>query len=300
MRTIIAALIGSFGLFSLFALSGAAAQSQAPVFRATAEGVRIDVSVRNRNRPVTGLTAADFELLDNGVPQEVVGVVYEKTPIDVTVGLDVSYSVDGVLLEQLRESVRDLRADLRSEDRLKLVSFNMRVLRQIDFSSDRRAVESRLAALTAFGSTSLLDAIAVTLVASTEPERRHLVMVFTDGSDTNSITPSSTLLDVAQRTTAALGFVLGGGSYRQRPAPTPTMVKLAAETGGQVVPVAFGESLSTTFKRLLDEFRSSYVLLYRPAGVERGGFHPVQVRVRRPGNHDVRARRGYVGGSPTP
>lgn len=297
MKPTIAAAVG------LIWCAGLASQSQparAPVFRATAEGVRIDVSVRNRNRPVTGLTAADFELLDSGVPQEVVGVVYEQTPIDVTVGLDVSYSVDGVLLEQLRESVRDLRADLRSQDRLKLVSFNMRVLRQIDFGNDRRAVESRMAALAASGSTSLFDAIAVTLVASTAPERRHLVMMFTDGHDTNSITPSSTLLDVARQTNAALGFVFGGGSYRLRPEPPTMLVKLAAETGGQVVTVALRESLSSTFKRLLDEFRSSYVLLYRPSGVERGGFHPVQVRVKRPGNHEVRARRGYAGGPPAP
>ena len=46
-------------------------------------------------RPVTGLKAADFELLDNGVPQEITEVAYERLPIDVTFLLDVSASVTG-------------------------------------------------------------------------------------------------------------------------------------------------------------------------------------------------------------
>jgi VWFA-related protein len=51
-----------------------------PTFRATVEIAQVDVSVLDGNRrPVRGLTAADFTLLENGRPQEIVGF----TAIDV-------------------------------------------------------------------------------------------------------------------------------------------------------------------------------------------------------------------------
>ena len=59
------------------------AQDPAPVFRASADVVSVEASVRRDRRPVVGLTAADFTLLDNGVQQQITDVSYEKLPIDV-------------------------------------------------------------------------------------------------------------------------------------------------------------------------------------------------------------------------
>jgi hypothetical protein len=69
---------------------------------------------------------------------------------------------------------------------------------------------------------------------------------------------------------------------------------LTQATGGIVVPVTSSSSASAALRRLLDEFRSSYVLHFVPQGVERAGFHAVTVRVTRSGGpYDVRARSGY-------
>ena len=68
---------------------------------------------------------------------------------------------------------------------------------------------------------------------------------------------------------------------------------IAGETGGFVTTVEPGENLTTKFRRVLEDFRSSYVLYFTPRGVDRAGAHTLEVRVKRPGV-DVRARRGYV------
>ncbi len=102
--------------------------------------------------------------------------------------LDVSYSVTGTLLDRLRRGVVQLMDDLGPEDRLKLILFNMRVNRTVDFTTDVKVVETAIRSATAGGGTALLDAMSVALVSSSTPARRQLIVVFTDGSDSSSTT----------------------------------------------------------------------------------------------------------------
>jgi len=110
-------------------------QEPAATFRAGTDIVSVEAAVRRDRRPVAGLKIADFQLLDNGVPQQISDVSYERLPIDVTVVLDVSASVTGAVLDQLRQSVRQLKTDLGGSDRLKLVAFNQQVRRLADFEA---------------------------------------------------------------------------------------------------------------------------------------------------------------------
>ena len=63
---------------------------QRPTFRGTAAGVVLDVSVFDGRRPVTGLTASNFEVLDDGVPQVATAATVESIPLDVTIVIDVT------------------------------------------------------------------------------------------------------------------------------------------------------------------------------------------------------------------
>ena len=63
-------------------------------------------------------------------------------------------------------------------------------------------------------------------------------------------------------------------------------------TGGSLHHVRTG---ADAFQRILDEFRSSYVLQYTPRGVDRPGWHEIDVKVTRSGSFGIRARRGYEG-----
>ena len=53
---------------------------------------------------VAGLKPSDFEVLDNGVPQQVDLVSFEQIPLNVVLALDMSESVSGDRLDQLREA----------------------------------------------------------------------------------------------------------------------------------------------------------------------------------------------------
>ena len=267
-----------------------------PIFRAATDAVRVDVSVRDGARVVTGLGAGEFEVSDNGVLQQVADVSYGKLPIDVTVALDVSLSVTGQLLANLRRAILQLMSDLSAEDRLKLITFNMRVTRVVDFTTRAQDVESAIRATTAGGGTSVWDAIAVSLVSGAAADRRQLVVLFTDGADSTSLATPRLLVDIAQRSNTSLTSVVPSalavagvrGDPRGR---IVALQQVGAETGGSVIPV--GNDLTATFRRALDEFRSSYVLHFIPTGITRAGFHTLNVKVKGQPKLTLRARRGY-------
>jgi VWFA-related protein len=296
-----------------------ARQDPGPAFRTAVDAVRVDVAVHRSGRPVSGLRAEDFELTDNGVPQEIRDVTFEKSAIDVTVALDLSRSVSGETLMRLRQGIDRLESRLRADDRMKVVTFSMRIRRLMDFSESRERANDVLATVAAGGATSLADTLTVLLTSAVPPDRRQLIIVFSDGADTASITEEDTLMAVARRTSPTVAFVQPGGAATlewgrpanqsgapipdltsirppnvvRRATPLPALYRLlAAETGGQVLP-STPDVLSNAFGRLLDDFRSSYVLLFSPKGVDSSGFHELRVRVRREGSFDVRARRGY-------
>ena len=136
--------------------------------------------------------------------------------------------------------------------------------------------------------------------------RRHLIVLFTDGQDSSSISDPDALFDVARRTTATVDIVLASTAlerssaspFARAPGRPPITIgrmydQLARETGGLVVPTTPDESLASTFRRALADFRASYVLYFTPQGVDRSGSHTIDVRVKQDGA-DVRARRGYI------
>lgn len=305
----------------VWALAGQAS-TQAPTFRSGTSAVAVDVSVRDRARKsVVGLSAKDFTVRDNGIRQEVSEISYGTRPIDVTIGLDVSASVTGEVLDALRRAVLQVMGDLKKEDRLKLLLFNSEVRRAVDFTTDLKAVENAMRRVPAGGGTALHDTLSVAMVGASDPDRRQLVMFFTDGIDSGSAVSTNLLETVAQRTRATLTFVVsragplssvfGSGLVSSTiplptaqgvnfgagrgGAPPPLFSRLAAETGGAVLFSDGSATLGSTFRRILDEFRATYVLFYSPKGVERPGFHTITVEVARP-DVIVQARRGYFGG----
>jgi hypothetical protein len=188
------------------ALLGAFLPQQQPVFRAGVDVVTIQASVRSGNRLVGGLTAADFELRDNGVPQQLSSLSVEQVPIDLTLLLDLSSSVDGPMLQRLKSAVRDTAAQLRGDDRIRLVAVS-HVLHEI-FSLGPRTQMMPLDGLEAEGATSLYDGLAAAMMHPSESGRRQLVVAFTDGRDSSSIIDESTAKAIARLTDTTVDIIV--------------------------------------------------------------------------------------------
>jgi hypothetical protein len=282
--------------------------AQTPVFRASSVYVSVNVSVKRGNRVVPNLTARDFRLTDNGVAQQVEAVAIESVPIDVTLFLDTSASTAG-RLEEMKDDVQGIIRLLRPADRFRLLTIGDAVDEPVAWVPAGTTVHLPFKAI---GGISLIqDALTIALLHRPDPDRRHLIVGMTDRRDCGSVVSSAQLLEIASRSEAILHLIEqeGGGDTpdtRVRGcSPTaridgPELITQAAErTGGErhTGSTFFrSRSILNAFRRIFDDFRQSYMLRYRPAGVDPAGWHAIDVQVPAVGDATIRARKGYFGG----
>ncbi len=110
---------------------------QEPVFASRVDTVRVDVSVRQSGRAVEGLVAADFEVLDNGVRQQVDFAALDQMPVNVVLALDMSGSVQGARLAQLQEAGARLVDMLGPAESAAVVAFTDLVTIRSGFTADK-------------------------------------------------------------------------------------------------------------------------------------------------------------------
>jgi VWFA-related protein len=276
------------------------AGQQPTVFRSNVDLVSVPVLVREKNRPVAGLTARDFEVFDNGVPQQLTSTAIEVLPVDVTLVLDASASVQRQLTG-LKKEVQEIADDLQANDRVRLIAFSTTVAEVFELQPGGSGLP--LDRLTAGGGTALYNALAGALMSLPDSTRPQFVFAFSDGIDTVSILGADRVVALAGRTSALLYIGLVSTAEDRRaittddPVPNRRLLQEAvARTGGALVEDSSGAGLSRVFARALEEFRTSYMLRYAPQGVPSAGWHDIVVKVARSGKFEVRARRGYQGG----
>ena len=135
------------------------------VFRSGVDLVTVSATVRDkRGRAVADLTAADFEVLDRGLPRRITEFRTEAAPVSVAILFDVSGSMD--------VASRSLAAKFAANhvlswlehgrDEAALFAFDSRLHEVAPFTVDTRALQGALGEVDPFGATSLHDAIAET------------------------------------------------------------------------------------------------------------------------------------------
>jgi VWFA-related protein len=298
---------------ALVAATSALVAQQRQRFRAADNIVTVEVMVRDGNKLATGLTPEDFELTDNGVRQTVELLDVESLPIDLTLIVDTSGSVEP-MVNELRLYVRQSAEVLRIDDRIRIVTFSGQVVDALPLQTP--PMEVPVEKLVADGGTSIYDAIMSALMRTRLSDRRQILVCFTDGIETASAMSADALLEVAKRSDSVLyvflvkqvmGFPLGinyddsRGYWLPRlewngPASVDPLSRIASATGGSSTEVAVRPQLPGILRATLEDFRTSYVIRYRPTGVEPSGWHEITVRVPKVRQSRVYARSGYFWG----
>jgi len=271
-----------------------------PPFRSGRTVVSVNVSVKTANAPVTGLTAADFVLTDNGAAQTIEAVEMETFPIDLTVVLDTSGST-GTGLGRLLAETEALAARLRPSDRFRVLTIDTYVYEAVPLQPAGKVRWPERLPLN--GASAVHDALFAGLVTSVDPDRRHLLIALTDGIDTGSALDAAMVREAAQRSDVLLHIV--GVTFMPAQAPVPpnwlprrdldldVLQDAARRTGGELhLAGPLGPEAMRAVNAAIDDFRSSYVLRYSPLTTS-PGWHALDVRLKTSGNFTIRARQGY-------
>ena len=259
-----------------------------PTFVTRREVVRVDVLVTDKGQPVTGLTTADFEILDNGVAQHVDLVSYEQIPLNVVLAFDTSGSVTDERLGHLRDAGYAVLKGLTKHDQAALVTFSHVVAQRAPLTGDFARVRRALTFTAPEGDTSLIDGVYTAMLIGESDAGRTLAIVFSDGMDTASFLSADAALDTAKRSDVVVYGVSIGPRVR-------FLRDLSAFTGGTVFDINSMKDMSATFERILEEFRHRYLVSYSPENVPRGGWHRLEVHVK--GRRaSIKARPGYMRG----
>lgn len=262
--------------------------AQVPTFKVTAKEVRIDILVADKEKPVTGLKAADFEVRDNGVRQEIRYISFEQIPINAMLILDMSRSVAGETLANLKNAAGALLKELKKNERAALITFGQAVKLGSPLTADLQSVKAALDATEPFGNTSVIDASYAGLILAESTSERPLLIVFSDGLDTFSWLTREDVLETAKQADTVV-YAVSAGRLPNR----AFLHELTILTGGSLFEVDSAANLEKVFVEILEEFRHRYCLTYIPQGVSKTGWHALKVRVKGKYNK-VTYRPGYM------
>jgi Ca-activated chloride channel family protein len=286
-----------FVAFSLFCC-GISVFAQQPTFRTGTRTVALYATVTDaQKRLVPDLQMEDFEVFDNEKAQTIDVFINEVQPITVVVMLDTSASMTGNL-KLLEQAAEQFLLRLLPKDKGLVGAFNDKIeFFPSTFTGDRDRLIASLKELDFGNPTRLYDAIQASMDRLYKVDGRRVVLVFTDGDDTDSRTDSSSVLDQARESEVMI-YAVGlrsdyfNGSRQVRTRPDSGLKRLAEETGGGYFELDKSSDLAPTFTRVAQELHSQYVLGFTPSQLD-GKVHRVSVRAKKPGMV-VRARRSYL------
>ncbi len=284
-------------LLGTLALAAAVTQSPSPpTFAGGTSAVYVDVFLGGE---AAGRVASDFEVRDNGVRQSVALAGTSNLPLTVVMVFDVSESVRGDKLEQLRQAGHALLDGLGEKDQAALVTFSQRVSLVVPAGAPRADLGAAIDHLEAGGATSLWDAVYAGLLAA--PVRGGgMVVLFTDGEDAMSWLSAEQVAAVAEQSNAIVHVV--ALEARQRVVGTrgvadlevadvAALRALAEASGGRFWEAGSSAGLKATFLAIVKDAQSRSVLTFEPTAAQ-PGWHRLEVKVR--GRGRVRSRRGYM------
>jgi VWFA-related protein len=276
-------------------------------------------------RFVTGLTRNDFQLFEDGKPQEITSFSSTETPFNVALLIDTSRSTREVL-GGIRKAARNFVNQLQAQDRVLIVAFDEQVNFRGDFTSDRRELRRSIDSVQSNDLTTVYDAISRTINEKLALLKgRKAIVVFSDGVDTWSQATYESTLDLAARSGALIYAVQYNTSDIGGPAISPNLPPrryfaapsipgqqnsmraeferhriatnflraLAEQSGARHLQAASIENSERAFALIADELRNQYLLEYYSTNDQRdGGYRSITVRLKRD-DLVLRTRKGY-------
>jgi Ca-activated chloride channel family protein len=287
----------------ILAVFGSSFAQEAPLFRAGVDVVNLEVTVADKQgHAVTGLTASEFAIVEDGTPQTVRYFAAAPTTgargrLHLGLVMDVSDSMAEPLRFTKTAAIRFLTTLVEAVD-VTVVDFDTEV-RAARYEQDQyvRLIE-RIRQRKASGGTALYDAVGLYVADAAEQEGRKVMLLYTDGGDNQSSMDFADLLEVLKASDVTI-YVIGPvplQATESRDVVVRQLTRIAEITGGEAFFPQSTEDLARAYEAVIAEIRAGYTLGYVPTNDSTdGAWRRVDVNViAKDGRaYRVRERHGY-------
>ncbi len=255
--------------------------------------------------PVSSLKQDDFQVFEDGVPQQIAVFHREsELPLSIVVAIDTSLSTRGDLKLELESARRFAHAILRPIDGLSLFQFSEIVDQLTPFTADMKTIDRGISRVHPGAATALYDTLYLGSDALLERRGRKVMVMITDGGDTVSKTSYQEAIREAQQAEVILYSIIIvpiensagrdiGGEH--------ALIQLSRDTGGKYFYASGLEQLDAAFRQISDELRTQYLIAYYPSRrIADSDYRRIEIKVN-PASKDypdpaelvVRHRSGY-------
>ena len=272
-------------------------------FKAAIDIVSLNVTAMDpANHYVIDLDEKNFSVFEDGVKQDLSFFTRKQQSIAMSLLLDSSASMEDKL-PTLQTAATNFVHRLKPSDLAQVIDFDSRVEIRQAFTAKQNELESAIQQTTAGGSTSLYNAIYISLkelakirAQGEEDVRRQALVLFSDGEDTSSLISFDEVLELAKRSETAIFTIALRGTDTQSKGfheAEFVMRQLAQETGGRAFFPAKIDDLNGVYSEIADELASQYTLGYSSRNSKRdGAWRRIVVQIDKP-NVTPRTKRGY-------
>ena len=275
----------------LFVGIPALAQDQDPnVLRVAVNLVMIDATVKTKAGQIMGdLKKDNFQLSEDGVPQNIQVFSRDELPLNVALVLDLSDSI-GPFLGPLRDAAHTALASLKPEDEVALFTFSTEAELRVPFTTDKAQIAQQINAFKVGGATNINDGIFVPakyLLTAPNKGRRVIILISDDvatysgGEGTRDIVTELIASDAVLYNLKIPGYNPPGTMlHAAMEKGLVNIRKVMEQTGGEVFDVQDVAHLDQVFRALIERIKTRYTLgYYTKASAAEGKAHKLDLRL---------------------
>jgi len=264
--------------------------------------VNVLVSVLDENnRPAADLPVEAFQLAEEGNTQKI--EIFEREthqPLDLALMIDASLSAQIGMPTERAAAAHFIQQVIRPGDHLAVFGFDENVTRVADFSDKIPQLQDAVRKIPPGAGTSIYDAIVLgsRSLAGQKNERRHVIILVTDGGETTSHADFETARKAAVRSDTLLYTILIRAMKNEggrNTAGEHALQTITETTGGAMFFPDSPAELGIIFDQIDRELRTQYRLAYYPN--PRGPADSLRnIDISVLGDYKVRHRKNYYMG----
>lgn len=303
--------LGTLTLALALALTApAAARQERPDQIETLEVIVPITALDKNGRWVPGLKRENFRVYEDGKEQPITGFESpSRLPLNVAVLMDTSSSVRRKLKFQQESAVDFVLSVIKKrDDRALFATFDSQVVLRTDFTRDTEELNRAIYAAKAGGNTRMFDAVyrvAEEKMTLLPGQSRGVIIIITDGADTESDHTLEEAIEMAQRANVTV-FGISTRNYSDinaglvKGSVDKELDRLCVETGGRTFLPYQRLELARAFQGISETLTKQYILYYEPQNkAADGGFRRIKVELTGvDGKVDLRFKKGYYAQSP--